>query len=97
MNQTSSISVDTTVGIHPKRIRSISEVEGILSKIVNYEQRVGSNAGVLVMQNKQLGGSYRIESESKAHKIIDQPTKCEWGVTYYSRSYFEELKRSLRD
>lgn len=97
MNQTPSISVDTTVGIHPKRIRSISEVEGILSKIVNYEQRVGSNAGVLVMQNKQLGGSYRIESKSKAYEIMAQPTKCEFGIKYYSRSYFEKLKISLSD
>jgi len=48
--------VDTAVSVHPKRIRLISEIDEILLKIDVYEKKVGVPAGVIVTQNRQLGG-----------------------------------------
>ena len=90
------ILVDTVVSVHPKRIRHISEIDEILLKIDVYEKKVGVPAGVIVTQNRQLGGSCRIESESEAFEKKANPGVCEWGVTYYPRSYFEELKKKLK-
>ena len=89
------ITVNTTVSMHPKRMRSVPEIDKILLKIGDYEQKVNVPAGVIVIQNKQLGASYRIEARDRALNMINNPRVCEWGLEYYPRSYFEKLRQSL--
>ena len=96
MQPSIQITVDTTASIHPERMRSVPEVDDVLSKIRVYEQRVSAPAGVIVIQNRQLGASYRIEGRHKALDLIDNPRVCEWGLQYYPRSYFEDLRHSLK-
>ena len=94
------ISVDIFVGIHPERINEINELEEALSKIGTYELVFNCNAGVLYMQNRQFGSSLIITSSREAHyelnkPILNEPRTPEWGLKFYTKAYFEELKKKL--
>ena len=90
-----NMGIDTIVDMHPERLETVNEVEEILSKIKSYEEKMDCKAGIVLKQNRQLGGSYRIVSEKEANKGINNPGICEWYIKFYSRSYFEELKEKL--
>lgn len=89
------MAIDTFVDIHPKRIRTLAEVDDALSKIREYEKQMNCRGGIVLKQNRQLGGSYRIVSEEEAINGINNPGTCEWYVKFYARSYFEELRERL--
>ena len=85
---------------NPERIRKLGEVEDILSRILTYEQETGNCAGVLKMQNRQIGAIHYIISQREAEKeinkpVLNEPRTCEWGVKFYPHSYFEELRERL--
>ncbi len=88
------MGIDTIVNIHPKRIRKITEVDEVLSKIDQYEKQLGCRAGVVLKQNMQLGGSYRVISEEEATR--GPYSTCERYVGFFPRSYFEELRKTLK-
>ena len=82
----------------PERIKSLSEVVDILHRMDIYKKEYvsgHSEIGVLLMQNTHLGASYEIVSKEEADYGINNPRKCEWGVKFYPRSYFENLKKRL--
>ena|GEM_PF-5264383 len=85
-----------TIVKDPKRM-TLSEVEQTLSDIIAYEQETGESWGVLKMQNRQLGAIHYITSREEAEREISAPVSnsprtCEWGIKFYSRSYFEQRK-----
>lgn len=89
--------INTIVDTHPARIRTLKEVDDILSMLEHYEAIYDCKAGVVLKQNRQLGGSYRIVSKDEAERGINNPNTCEWYVRFFSHSYFEELKRKLSE
>lgn len=89
------MNVEYIIDIHPERVKSIIEVDSILFKINEYEQATKRKGGVVLKQNRQLGGSYRIVSEEEAKRGLENPGKCEWYVEFYPRSYFEELRHQF--
>ena len=89
------MTIDTTVDIHPRRIRTLEEVDSTLAKINNYERKKKCEAGVVIIQNRQLGGNYEVVSKEEAIKGIKNPRTCEWYVDFYPRSYFEDLRKKL--
>lgn len=80
---------------NPERIRTISEVDEILSTIEQYEKETGKTAGVLKMQNRQLGAIYYVTSREEANKEISAPKICEWGIKFYPYSFFKALKHKM--
>ena len=92
------MGLDTIVGVHPERIRSIDEVDEILSKIDRYERETHCEAVVVLKQNKHLGGSCIIVSKEEAIDGITRDRTSEWYVKpFYPRSYFERLRERLSD
>ena len=89
------MGIDVLIDIHPERIKTIKELDDILLKINKYEKEMKCKAGVVLKQNRQLGGSYRIVSEEEAKEGINNSGKCEWYVKFYSKAYFEELRSKL--
>lgn len=79
----------------PERIRTIHEVDEILSTIEQYEKETGKPAGVLKMQNRQLGAMYYVASREEANKEIAAPKICEWGIKFYPYSFFKDLKQKM--
>lgn len=90
------MAIDLSISIHPRRIRSISEVEEVLLKIKSAEEIGMCKAGVVLMQNRQLGGSYHLVPCRKAEEGINNPRKCEWFVCFYPSIYFKEMKKMLQ-
>jgi len=66
-----------TIVPDPEKIKGLSELEDILSKILDYEAKKGYNAGVLALQRRQFSGTYRIRTETEAEDMIRNPQKCE--------------------
>ncbi|MBS3171830.1 hypothetical protein J4449_04430 [Candidatus Woesearchaeota archaeon] len=89
------MSIDAFVSIHPGRIRNSKEVNEILSRIKRFEKKRKCEAGVVIIQNRQLGGIYEIVSKEEAEKGIKNPRNIDRYVGFYQRSYFEELKERL--
>lgn len=89
------MEVDNFIDIHPRRIMTRIELEEILLKIEKYERILKCNAGVAIVQNMQLGGSYEIVSEKEADDKLAKPGKSERYERFYSRSYFEGLRSKL--
>lgn len=89
--------IDTFVDIHPERLRTPAEVDQVISSLKRYERETKQKGCVVLKQNRQLGGSYRIVSEKEAIEGINHPRTCEWYVKSYPRSYFEELRKKLND
>ena len=85
------------INIDPEEIRTIKELDSIVSKIVEEEERRKCEVGVVLRQNRQLGGSYPIVSIKEANEGLNKPRKCEWYVKFYPRSYFEDLKKELNN
>jgi hypothetical protein len=85
----------TQVSIDPEEISSLAEVDEVLANIRAYEAQCGCRGGVVLKQNRQLGGSYRIVSEGEARQGIEHPRTCEWFVEFYPRQFFEELRARL--
>ena len=81
---------------NPERIRDLNEVDDVLSRIITYEEETNCPSGVLLIQNRQFGGLYRIKSKDEAKEYIDYPGKVEWGIKFYSHDYFEALREKLR-
>jgi len=96
------ISLYTTMTVDiivqdPKRIDSLEKAIDILSKILAYEEETGNPAGVLSIQNPQTGLVCLITSQEEAERetskpVLSNPRTPEWGVRFYPRSYFEELR-----
>ncbi len=87
-----------TIVKDPERIRNLDELEGILSRIIAFEGERKCNAGVLLIQRRLFGGFYMIFSKEKADQYISRPVSDrtpEWGIKFYPRSYFEELREKL--
>lgn len=94
--------VDTIVG-DPEMIRTLDEVDRDLSRIRAYERERNCQAGVLLIQRRQFRGLYEIVSKEKAKELISRPVfddgkgnrTCEWGIKFYPRSFYEELREKL--
>lgn len=91
--------VDTFVD-DPEAIEEISEVEDVLARLDAFARERHSEAGVLLIQRRQFAGLYKIVSTTHAEELLarpvqDNPRVPEWGVKFYSRSYFEDLKNKL--
>ena len=85
-----------TIVKDPKRM-TLSEINQTLTDIIAYEQETGESWVVLKMQNRQLGAIHHVTSQKEAEKEINAPVSsnprtCEWGIKFYSRSDFEQLK-----
>lgn len=89
------MELDTIVDVHPERIDAVEEVDEILHKLFDYEKKTGHKGVVVLKQNMQLGGSYRVVSEEDANHGIRTRGTCEWYIKFYPHSYFEELKKRL--
>jgi hypothetical protein len=90
-----TMGINTIVSTDPERISSLAEVDEVLAKITEYERRHGCRGGVVLKQNRQLGGSYRVVSEEEAHQGIKHPRTCEWYVEFYPRTFFEYQRARL--
>jgi len=93
---------------NPERIVDLVELEDVLARMETYRKEYepdASEVGVLLIQNRQLGAIYIIESKENAERKKDKPISddgmgnrsCEWGVRFYPRSYFERLRERLSD
>lgn len=87
-----------TIVKDPERIRNLTELEDILARINAYEKERNCSSGVLLIQNMQLGSIYMIESVEEAKKelskpILSEPRTCEWGMKFYPKPYFEEMRK----
>ncbi len=83
--------------VNPKRIRTLTQLENVLDALDAYEKKRTCEAVVVLKQNIQLGGSYKIVSKEEAIKGIDNPRKCEWYIKFYPRSYFEDLREKFNE
>ncbi|MEK6937289.1 MAG: hypothetical protein AABW58_04420 [Nanoarchaeota archaeon] len=88
---------------NPERITEIGELEDTLRKIDIYRKRVlkdEDEAGVLKLQNMQLGIIYLVDSEENATREINKEViagqTSEWGIKFWRRSYFEERREKLK-
>ncbi len=89
----------------PERINHRRELDEILGRMDIYAKESGyasDKVGVLMIQNRQLGAIYEITSREEAEIEIGNPYNngggkrtSEWGVKFYPRSFFEELKMRL--
>lgn len=86
------MAIDTFIPIHPERIRTKDQVQEILSKIETYEAAAREPAGVVCIQNRQLGFLYEVVSESEGNQWLKKPRIAEWGEAYYPKSYFMQKR-----
>jgi len=92
-----------TLAKNPMGIRTLEELDELLLRISSYERERDCSAGVLLIQRRQFGGIYRIKSVQEAQEWLSRPVyddgkgnhTCEWGVKFYPRSYFEELRKKF--
>ena len=92
------MAVDTIVE-DPESIDTLEAAEDVLYRIKTYEREMICSAGVLLIQRRQFCGLYEIMSKEDAEKWLRKPVlknTCEWGLEFYPRSYFEDLKEKLR-
>ncbi len=89
----------TTVVGNPERIRSLEELENYLSRIIEFERERNCRAGIVKIQRRGLRGLYEIISEMEANELMSRmvvgDSPVEWGIKFWSRSYFERLKYRL--
>ena len=98
---TTKTGIDIFIGIHPKRIKTLQDAEDILRRIKAYESAFKCKAGVLYTQNRSLGGILAITSNEEAREELTKPIRSEprtheWGLEFYTRTYFEALREQLR-
>lgn len=86
------MALDVIIDVHPERIRSLDEVNETILKIDEYERKCNCKAGVVLSQNRHLGASYTVVSNTEAEEGIKKPGKYEWYLTFYPKSYFESLR-----
>jgi len=85
----------------PKTLRKICDVDRIMARLDAYEAERGDNGvGVAQIVNPSLGGSYQIVSERLAKILLARKDLLaerivEYATTFYPRSYFERIKKSL--
>lgn len=84
--------------IHPERLRTVEEVETVISDLDRLAEEKGADkedCGVALLQNFQLGGSYhavtKARYESKKHGCGEPEFYCK----YWPRAYFEALREKL--
>ena len=83
---------------NPERIRSLDEVDSILTNLRIHQRENRMPAGVLLLQNRQLGGVYVIETQDKAEVALSTPILAdtpEFGITFYTVAYFEAMRDRL--
>jgi len=90
------MALDIIIDIDPEDIRTIEELEQVISKIEIYMKKTKTEAGVVLKQNLQLGASYRIVSKIKAYEGMKKERIGEWYVKYWPHSYFESLREKLK-
>ena len=89
---------------NPERLRRPEEVDDVLYRISIYERERTCEAGVLLIQRMGFSGLYEIVSKRGADEWMSRPVyddgkgnrTCEWGIKFYPRSYFEELREKMR-
>lgn len=82
----------------PEWIRDRETVDDILERMTQYDKEYVKGKDkivVLMLQNTQLGAIYTIEPRKVAEYWIKHPRTCEWGIKFYPREYFEELRDKL--
>ena|SRR3990167_6685086 len=92
------MSVDTFV-VPPESIKRLPEVDEVLICISQYEQENQCQAGVIALQNRTIGGIYRIVSKDEASDWLAIPNTTRYserGIKYYPKEYFQDLKARLR-
>lgn len=93
-----NMSLDIIVDVDPDYM-DLADVKKTLKKIEKFEKKVKDKAGVILKQNRQFGGSYRIASEKEASELMKRPVignkPIEIIAYFYPHSYFEELKEKL--
>ncbi|RLE42509.1 hypothetical protein DRJ16_04780 [Candidatus Woesearchaeota archaeon] len=82
---------DKTIRIHPRRIRSLEELEEILSKL----ESLGDDYGVALLQNRQFGGSYHLVTRKEYEANKYKNGKIEFYCKFWPRSYFERLREKF--
>jgi len=85
--------VKDTIEVHPRRIKSLDEVDCILNQIDYYAN--GKSAGVVLRQNMQFGGSLLTRTEEEYQNYLPGNGRREFYCKYWSRSYFEDLREKL--
>lgn len=93
------MAVDTFV-TNPEDIEALSEVEDFLTRLDIFERERQCESGILLIQRRQFPSLYKIVSTARAEELLtrpvhDSPRTPEWGVKFYPRSYFEDLKKKL--
>ena len=86
----------------PESIRNLTEIEEILRKMDLYKKEYtpkSKEIGVIYIQNRQIGGICRIVSIEESKKWLSKQVFSntpEFGVNYWPRSYFEELRTKFK-
>ncbi len=82
-----------TIEVHPRRIKSLDEVDSILNQIDHYAN--GESAGVVLRQNMQFGGSLLTRTEEEYQSYLPGNGRREFYCKYWPRSYFKDLRKKL--
>jgi len=80
----------------PSRIRSLYEIEDIIERVERYQQEIKATAGVVLVQNAQLGGYCIITSEKDAIDGLQKEKKFEWYAKYWSYKELQELRKNFK-
>ena len=85
----------------PEYLKTIAELEDVISRLNTYEKLTQQKAGVLLIQRRSFGGLYEIMTEIEANEwltkpVLNNPRTCERGLKFYPHEYFEALRDNLQ-
>ena len=96
------MGVDIFVG-NPEKISKINELERVIQRLKQYKKEFlkdNESAGVLLLQNRQIGGIYYITSDKEARELMSVPVigrkPVEIPIKFWPYSYFEDLRKKLK-
>ena len=89
--------IDTIVG-NPEAFKRSEDLDAYLENLRAYEAKYQCEAGILKMQNRQLGAIYYVYPKLEAETLLRKPITAstpEIPIKFYSIADLEKLQEAL--
>ena len=91
------MAIETVVG-NPELLKSAGDFDVYIRNLQAYQEKYGCKAGILKVQNRQLGAIYYVHSQEEASEAFKRPivaTTPEIPVKFYKIDDLVQMRERL--
>ncbi|MBI4145430.1 hypothetical protein HY493_04475 [Candidatus Woesearchaeota archaeon] len=78
---------------NPERVTDAAEISGIIALLDDFAHATGEPAVIIERQNRTLGGSFDVATESEARSRLKKWVGSEIYLNFWDRKYFVDLQK----